>query len=61
MKKKQLILLVFALLISATVMAQGRGKSKADGNFRLTGQLKELTDSVVIMPALADILSASIE
>lgn len=39
----------FALLISATVMAQGQPKSKAEGNFRLTGQLKELTDSVVIM------------
>ena len=51
----------FALLISATVMAQGQPKSKAEGNFRLTGQLKELTDSVVIIPALADMSSASIE
>lgn len=50
MKKNQLILLVFTLLLSTTVMAQGQPKSKAEGNFRLTGQLKELTDSVVIMP-----------
>lgn len=46
---RKYILLVIAVFFSATAMAQSQ-KSKTDGNFHLSGQLKELTDSVAIMP-----------
>lgn len=46
---RKYIMFIVAVFISASSMAQSQ-KDKADDTFHLSGQLKELTDSVVIMP-----------